>query len=268
VPPVVHSAPDVVEYVRRVEELSVASDRRPLWFRGVGDSSFNLVPSLYRDAGRTAAELIEIERRLLTMFRQRSAPYYPRPGTNDWDYFFLMQHYGVPTRLLDWSENALVALYFAILDAEKHRGASPHFVRSASIWVLDPQLWNEHALRESMGKREVLSTDDDVMKSYVPTSVEPLTRQTPLAMYGTHTNIRIVAQRGTFVVFGASGDSMETHFDAQAFPPVSLRRIDLSPAMLNGARAAVDALGFTESMIYPDLEGLARELTREFGLTR
>jgi hypothetical protein len=52
---------------------------------------------------------------------------------SEWDEYFLMQHYGLPTRFLDWSESALVALYFAV-------GAEPrrHEPSDAAVWMLDP----------------------------------------------------------------------------------------------------------------------------------
>ncbi len=55
-----------------------------------------------------------------------------------WEWYFLMQHYGAPTRLLDWTGNPLVALYFAIVDQEVH-GKN----RDAAVWVFDPWEWNK-----------------------------------------------------------------------------------------------------------------------------
>ena len=65
--------------------------------------------------GKAINQIFERERRLLTRFRQRSLAYWPAgyPQT-DWEQLFAMQHYGMPTRLLDWSENLFVAAYFAM----------------------------------------------------------------------------------------------------------------------------------------------------------
>ena len=77
-----------------------------LWFRGCGDRRYDLCPTLYRHPRLTEpAELEKLERQLMTRYRQRSIPYRSRNLVDDWEVLFFMQHYSVPTRLLDWTEN-------------------------------------------------------------------------------------------------------------------------------------------------------------------
>jgi hypothetical protein len=60
---------------------------------------------------------------------------------------------------------------------------------------------------------------------------------------------------------------MSTMYDQLEFPEDSLLRIDLPVDALPALRKSIFAIGYTESVIYPDLDGLARELKRHFKFT-
>jgi FRG domain len=137
------------QYLKLVEDARARSSGS-LWYRGCGKSAYPLLPSLYRHERLKAPdELADLERQLMTRFRQRSIPYHSRSLTDDWDTLFFMQHYGVPTRLLDWTENPLIALHFALLGAIKTptKAGKLAFRADAAVWALDPVAWNRHALR-------------------------------------------------------------------------------------------------------------------------
>lgn len=78
-------------------------------FRGLGDAGFQLVPTI----GRIPLYSLSRERAVLASFRRRVPQFVSDVGLNDWEHLALAQHHGVPTRLLDWTTNPLVAAYFA-----------------------------------------------------------------------------------------------------------------------------------------------------------
>lgn len=91
--------------------------RKIILFRGVKDISYELVPKVGRYNkfnNLTTEELEKEERTILRLFRERAWPTLPNSKSTDWEVLALAQHHGLPTRLLDWTRNPLVAAYFAV----------------------------------------------------------------------------------------------------------------------------------------------------------
>ena len=178
-----------------------------------------------------------------------------------------MQHHRVPTRLLDWSENPFVAFYFAAMSARFTVSSTgvQIFDGDAAIWILNPVKWNQKSLEHITFDGGVLGTTDNELRPYQPTSSFAGMNKHPVALYDAHNSSRIVAQRGVFTIFGQELKSMDEVYDISKFPKDCLTKIILKKAVLPSMRKSILAYGITESVIYPDLDGLASEMRRVFG---
>jgi FRG domain-containing protein len=256
-------AANLQELVSKALEIRTAlvGDDAFLWYRGQSCHDYSLLPKLLRD-GKTDGQITEREKRLLTRFRQRSMAYWPKGyPQNDWEHLFAMQHYGLPTRLLDWSENLFVAAYFALSSTNNHSHngdvCKPH------IWCIDPVRWNRSmpGLSEYGEAIRILTTADDDLDAYRP-ETQKRRPKSPVAIFGAHNSERIVAQRGTFMVWGNEAKPLEEV--SQDFREPLVWRITLS-----GGRDTLyqdlQSLGFSETMVFPELTYLATELTRAEG---
>lgn len=240
------------------------------WFRGEPSTKLAtpLRPALYR---RTVKDdkalrlLLEREGELRLEFK-RCVPQLLDLGQSlpkKWDRYFLMQHFKAPTRLLDWTDGALVALYFAIRDRgskdDKHNGAP------AAVYMLDPWWLNEMAFREvSLVSEEchpvgVALADWKDVKPYLPREFDndELGVKCPLAIDPSHISRRIAAQGSRFTVFGREPDGLTEKGKPDE---ARLGRMEISVENVDQMQADLRTCGVSESTIYPDLEGLGREL--------
>lgn len=124
---------DFGTYVEIITQIDAEQQYR-MWFRGQSDYSWGLVPSVQRKdgMGKNYEQYISTNFMIHTMRLNPNAP--QRYDRASW--LTLMQHYGLPTRLLDWSESPLVALYFALSSDEDAK-------TDAAVWVLNPMRLNK-----------------------------------------------------------------------------------------------------------------------------
>jgi hypothetical protein len=160
-----------------------------IWFRGQSDIDWTLSPGILRLTKNTS------ESSLLTRFKQSAAMLINKSTKDDFDWLFLMQHYGVPTRLLDWSESPLAALYFAVQDELNDS-------KDGALWLLKPTELNKIANISTSEKNFIPSFDDEELENYsVKTlSQNPRNKLAPIATIATRNSTRIQAQLGVFTI--------------------------------------------------------------------
>ncbi len=162
-----------------------------IWFRGHADATWELLPGFMRSTADTS------ETTLLNRFRQSAAMLADRRPLSSFDWTFLMQHYGVPTRLLDWSESPLTSIYFAVEDWSSRPGTD------AALWCLWPTALNKHAnIVDKVEGQYIPSFEDEELQSYATESLRQNARIElfPVATIATRNNARIQAQMGTFTI--------------------------------------------------------------------
>ena len=245
----------VADYVTALRALGAAGLDRPFWFRGHRSSAYRLWPSGLRvDSYRNNQEI------MLKRFMQDAQNFLIEAPTNSWEWLFLAQHHGVPTRLLDWSENALVALYFACeRDEPRLEGVSP---MNGDVWVLLPAALNQASGTWTGRHAEDLPLFgvDQSLEKYHPLSlVPPQEPRNPVAALATRSFRRISNQWGTFTVTDQS-IPLEDQRDSERFLVRLAVAADAKVEILDELRS----LGIEERVVYPDLHRLGARIKELF----
>jgi hypothetical protein len=227
---------------RRVDTLA------DIWFRGHADASWTLAPGLARGASRELSE-----HRLRHDFFLKSQPFLRElavPPIKDWDWYFLMQHYGLPTRLLDWTESALVALHFALAEGSDSQ--------DGVVWLLNPRDFNKSFSKKRCEFVPIYS--DKLLFGYLPSlwdESESRIPKFPIAFDPPSNSPRISAQRGKFTIHGRLSHALENFSELRD----SLHRIRVPARFKERLRRQFLLTGVTESVLFPSLSGIANEIT-------
>jgi hypothetical protein len=264
-----------LDAVTEIRDCWRPNDDEELWFRGEKEvRDTRLCPQLYRPPKdhtlKSISELLCVEVDLFDYFQRCGAQLCE--GTHpedDWDWYFVMQHYGAPTRILDWSDGALNGLHFALRKTD----LAPE--KDACVYVLQPYLLLDHLkslpdydttkekwkifIQENPSKG---FSDDEWDNAYLPDIDDewsdrvPLP-QVPLLWDAAHTMRRFGAQRSRFMIFGTDPLWVQNILEKQDW----IRLISIEAKSIPKIRRELRQAGVTESVIFPDLDGLGREVS-------
>lgn len=236
-------------------------DSRPLWFRGQRSAKWTLQPRLYRDEYRAASESeirLEFEGNGLQLITTN-------PDRSKWEWYFLMQHYGAPTRLMDWTANPLAALYFAVSDERDDLRK-----QNAAVWVIDPWRWNK---LHGDGLRGPALPGWGETKPYLPDLEDAcdgvtVNKPAPLAIEPPTIDRRLASQTARFLLFGKKKDLTKIadrdDLERNGGKGSRLRQILIGAGKVDDIRLELDDLGINHRTLFPDLEGLGAHLSWEW----
>lgn len=209
------------------------------WYRGHTDHSWLLVPSLPRQENWK-----EKEKKLFFEFSQTASRLFEK-RTSDWETLFDMQHYWVPTRLLDWTTVMGVAIAFILYGDHTDE-------QDSALFILDPV-----ALNRLSGKDEVINVPDDKTFEYKAIYWEnrPVQVERPLSIRPSQQiSDRLRAQKGTFTVYGTNSLTFEVAAAS------CYRKVILPATAKAEAREFLRWANLDEYTIYPDIVGMAHHI--------
>lgn len=242
------TVPDEVEStITSLEDLMVrlratrgAGER--LWYRGQANSSWPIQPRIARNRG-----FLEDESRMLREFKQDAANRLVRRPAGEWEWICLAQHHGLPTRLLDWSENPLVGLYFAV----EYLNADQDVPVDGALFELSPGFLNLAAFGSQSERAVLMLEHDKELDQYLPNPTVGAILQ-PAAVLAGRSFDRIIAQAGTFTV--TSGDHTAEALNSEGG---AVTKVTIPAQYKSAIKEQLADVNISASTVYPDLDHLA-----------
>ena len=234
----------------------ILQTKSKLWYRGQSKDNpekYKLLPSSYRDSLTH-----DFENDVYMKFKAKAVPFLEKTPQTFWEWLFIMQHHGVPTRLLDWSEDALIALMFAI----ENRSSLDTIGFDSVVWCLNPIELNNNFTFDSTKNNNVPNIEsDDITSAFGQSATSGLPINHPVAVVGSLNNERIIAQKGVFTVFPKPPyvKPLEETNNVNNF----LVKIIIKKSSIDSIKKQLYNIGLNESSLYPGLDAIGKIIIRE-----
>jgi hypothetical protein len=275
-------------------ELADGSKMPHLWYRGHSDVTWDLIPAIQRNLNTDCAEsFFEKERGMNNDFQSRASIFFEtKPSLNDFsNWLTLMQHYGFPTRLLDWTRSPLFALYFSTQSFSD--------CNDACIWILHPGLLNRFANLEHSGGTYLYHMEHNVIRELIYPAFKRVTDNYKerlyqerhaskeldencinwyddkfgnkvVGCYATQRDMRVFNQQSVFTVHNTlkklvdiqteirpSGDNMKDSLLFKLIVPAQYKK-NMFDDLYNS--------GITHSVVFPDLQHVGLDVLHLYGI--
>jgi hypothetical protein len=203
-------------------------------FRGQSTNK-PLLPSICRT--KSTFDTTEIEKKMLEDFKRRSPLLITKNFESDWEWLVYAQHFGLKTRLLDWTSNPLVALWFACQNQYEIKNSSYLYI---------------------------LSCDEDLQVD-LSKNQSPFDSSYTKILKPTLNNERIVAQSGWFTAHKYSNKAkrfvtLETNSNIKT----SLKQIEIPAEIKKDILKTLSMFGVNNRTIFPDVNGLSMHLNWKY----
>jgi hypothetical protein len=220
----IHTLTSYVEYL----EQNCEDDT--LLFRGQPEDK-PLLPRLARLKLRTGKSILAAEASMFNDFHLRALPYLDIDTEDEWEWLALAQHHGMPTRLLDWTINPMVALWFAVAGPPKDNG---HGV----VWIFRVE------------DRDLIEDEDE----------DPFAGDKTRVFQPRHITPRIIAQSGWFTSHKYLEAGRFIALERNSKYKKRLTKLTVPPSQFSKLRKSLDRNGFNSATLFADLSGLTRHI--------
>jgi hypothetical protein len=174
------------------------------------------------------------ERDMLSDFQQRSLYLIEHHPGNSWDWLALAQHHGMATRLLDWTENPLIALWFSIF--QKIEDLTTEY---SVVWAFD------------VPKEDIIHSTEDQ---------DPFKGRNIKVFKPNHITKRITAQFGWFTIHKAESSGRFIPFEQNPHYSKRLFKIQVHSKCFKECKSRLHNFGINSASMYPDIDGLAKHV--------